>query len=806
MASLTLSGSTLVVSGLTSGYRYAFRVYYTTPSSSGDWRYPTSDTVVATSSSCNLSISISMTAAGSYSFYVNVWDGTNNTNTTTNTVRKTVDSGGTTSRTHYARTGDGVSYFYLGGNYINSTSAKSFTATTNTLTVSNIGLQSGYTTPYLLYYNVSASPTLWDYGYNSFSTSTTSIDATFSRRITLKATKSVTYYKYTQNVYVDNSFVTTATNSVNTSSTVRISALPAYSNYVGNYNFSYATANSRTYSASDYVSLSSSSTTIINLYFTTKQSTTTYPYRQLIFIDGSQVTSADNTTNTSSSVQVSTLSGYTRYKSDYDFQYATANNKNYAPSGSITLTADSMTYIYLYFTTKQSTTTYPYRQYVYVDDSLIATTDNTVNTSSSVQVSSLAGYTNNKNKYTFQYATANGKNYAASAYITLTADSMTYISLYFKSTGTGNTKYPYRQYVYVDNSLLTTTDNTVNTDSSVQISSLAGYTNYIDSYDFQKVIYNSTQYSSNATIRLQADTMSYIHIYFTTKTSGNFPYTQYIYLDGSLLTTVSNTTNTSGSISAYDLSGYTQYSTKYTFSHFEISGQVFSTNNTITFTRNKMMYISLYFLSTAETPIQPVLSVLSVQGTTVTLGIDKKGATAGVWVLIGQPEGNIIQIFTRTTDDTIILKDLLENTKYTVFLRHEIGSDYEQSRSISFTTGSKVQIAYFSWTSNDAANIKAGNDFSSFITATGWNNLCAKINECRTAKGQSKVSFSQVQSGQTLTAETYNNIKDYILSLTTAGTVAADVSKGSPAYATLFANSDSALKEAINRVIATLNS
>ena len=121
------------------------------------------------------------------------------------------------------------------------------------------------------------------------------------------------------------------------------------------------------------------------------------------------------------------------------------------------------------------------------------------------------------------------------------------------------------------------------------------------------------------------------------------------------------------------------------------------------------------------------------------------------------------------------------------------------------TKSSLPAISYFSWTSNDTANIKAGNSFSSFITATGWNNLTAKLNECRTRLGYTTISFTQANSGNIWTAEMYNTVKINISNLTSAGTVAADVSKGSIAYASLFANSSSALKEAINRVVATLN-
>ena len=733
MASLTLSGSTLVVSGLSSGTRYAFRVYYTTPSgSTGDWRHPTSGTVTATSSSCNLPIQMNMTTAGTYEFYVNVWNGTNNTNSTTNTVTKVVSGGGTTSRTHYARCGDGISYFYIGGNEIKSTGATSFTASTNTLTISNIGRTSGYSTPYLAYYNVSSSPNQWDVSYVSFSGSSYSIDASFSRRITLKATYQQTYYKYTQNVYVDGDFVNTATNSVNTSTSVRVSTLPAYTNYISEYTFNYATANNKTYSASDYIPLSSNSTTIINLYFKMK-STNTYPYRQLIFVDGSQVTS----------------------------------------------------------------------------------TDNTVNTNSSVQVSSLSGYINNKNKYIFQYATANGNNYAPSGYISLTQGSMTNIYLYFKSSGSGLSKYPYRQLIFVDGSQVTSTDNTVNTNSSVQISKLAGYVNYINNgYKFQKAVVNYVQYSANATIQLTENEMTQIYLYFKSQT-GIFPYTQYVYLDGSLLTTTQNTTNTEYQVEIASLAGYTNYKTKYNFQYVEADGKRYtqvegSIKPTIQLTKDKMTYISFYYTNDITSPsVTPTLTLKSVASNSASFSWSANGATKGTWTVTYSKTVGVPKRFGITpSEPTFTLSGLESNTTYRVYISHKGGDGTRKdSDTVTFTTNSgSTGISYFSWTSNDAANIKAGNSFSSFITATGWNNLTAKINECRMAKGDSAISFTQANKGNILTAEMYNTVKGYISSLMTAGTVAADVNKGDKCLATLFANSDGALKEALNRAIAALNS
>lgn len=571
MARLTLSGSTLVVSDLSSGTRYAFRVYYTTPSgSTGDWRHPSSGTVTATSSSCNLSIQINMTTAGTYKFYVNVWNGTNNSNSTTNTVTKTVSGGGTTSRTHYARCGDGISYFYIGGNQIKSTGATSFTASTSTLTISNIGRTSEYSTPYLAYYNVSSSPSQWDVDYVSFSSSSYSIDASFSRRITLKATKSVTYYPYTQYVYVDGKLQQTTQNTTNTSSSVRISSLAGYTNYIGTYNFNYASANNKQYAASAYVSLTAGSTTYISLYFLTK----TYAVAPTLSV--------------SSKTETTIMLNW---------------DKNGGSAGNYRLY---------------------YRQ---------------------------------------------GSSASWILYGTYTGTVATVTGL------TGGTSY----YFYVQN--------------------------YVSSSDYK----NSNQIGATT--------------------------------------------------------------------------------------------------EAAKVAVVPTLTIVSTDTNSISISWNKNGGTDGDWRVYYGLSTTSLSLYNIYSGSAATITGLQENTTYFVQVVNYIDSS-RQAKSMVLnakTKSSLPAIAYFSWTSNDTANIKAGNSFSSFITAAGWNNLTAKINECRRALGYTTISFTQANSGNILTAEMYNTVKNNISNLTSAGTVAADVSKGSIAYASLFANSSSALKEAINRVVATLN-
>lgn len=573
MATLSVSGMTLLITGLTSGKSYAFRVYYSGPNGSGNWRDPTSGTTTVNSTSYRISLnSLNMNTAGTYSFYINVWDSATNTNTTTNTATKTVTSGGgSTTRTHYARCGTGVSQFKIYNKIISSTTSTSFTCSEDTMSVSGISCSSGYSSPYTMAYNVSSSPSVWDAGSKTISSYET-IDATFTRRITISATKKVVYYPYTQYVYLDGSYLRNATNSSNTSSSVLVSSLPAY----------------------------------------------------------------------------------TAYKDTYKFNYATANGKNYASSAYISLTAGSSTSIYLYFLTKSNAVKPTVRISSVTEDSIMVSWDKNGGGSG---------------MWRLYYSTST----SSSSFTLFGSYSGTVATV----TGLSpNTTY----YFYVEN--------------------------YVSSSDTQKS------------------------------------------------TIVSGTT------------------------------------------------------SKAKTAVKPTLTIGTVTTNSIAVSWDKNGGTDGEWRVMYGTSATNIHLYGSYTGTSATITGLEENTTYYIQVVNFIDSTRSEGSSIKTATtkSSTPAISYFSWTSNDYNNIKAGNSFSSFITASGWNNLTAKINECRSALGQGTVSFTQANSGNTLTAEMYNTVKRYIASLTSAGTVAADVSTGSTAYATLFANSDSALKEALNRAIAALNS
>ena len=91
-----------------------------------------------------------------------------------------------------------------------------------------------------------------------------------------------------------------------------------------------------------------------------------------------------------------------------------------------------------------------------------------------------------------------------------------------------------------------------------------------------------------------------------------------------------------------------------------------------------------------------------------------------------------------------------------------------------------------------------------YLTAASWNRLTAKINEVRAARGYSSISFTTAYAGQTITAAIYNEAAHAIGDLAGAGSVST-VSAGTKLEATYFANSYSALKEALNRAISSYN-
>lgn len=238
----------------------------------------------------------------------------------------------------------------------------------------------------------------------------------------------VTIYNYLDgsNTLVNGSF----TGDINNTFYISASGTQ-YQTYSQQYEFQYFTLSTQSYNTTHDASypITIKSGLIVRAYYKSIR----YPYTAYVYINGSLVRTAQNTTNTESKVRISDLAAYTAYADAYDFQYAKVGNPSieYASYSLINLTRGSMTYISLYFVKKL----YPYTIYIYIDSMAGPTTTNTTNTESSVLISSLPAYINYAADYDFQYATVVGLSgqYNANSRITLTSGSTTGIRLYFKS-------------------------------------------------------------------------------------------------------------------------------------------------------------------------------------------------------------------------------------------------------------------------------------------------------------------------------------------------------------------------------------
>lgn len=195
----------------------------------------------------------------------------------------------------------------------------------------------------------------YEFQYFTLSTQSYNITHDASYPITIKAGLIVrAYYKsirypYTAYVYIDGSLARTTQNTTNTESKVRISDLAAYTAYADAYDFQYAKVgdSSVEYASYSLINLTRGSMTYISLYFVKKL----YPYTIYIYIDDTAGPTTTNTTNTESSVLISSLPAYINYAADYDFQYATVVGLSgqYNADSRITLTSGSTTGIRLYF-------------------------------------------------------------------------------------------------------------------------------------------------------------------------------------------------------------------------------------------------------------------------------------------------------------------------------------------------------------------------------------------------------------------------------------------------------------------------
>lgn len=400
-------------------------------------------------------------------------------------------------------------------------------------------------------------------------------------------------------------------------------------------------------------------------------------------------------------------------------------------------------------------------------------------------------------QYEFQYFTLSTQSYNtmhdASYPITIKAGLI--VRAYYKSI-----RYPYTAYVYIDGSLARTTQNTTNTESKVRISDLAAYTAYADAYDFQyaKVGDSSVEYASYSLIDLTRGSMTYISLYFVKKL---YPYTIYIYIDGTAGPTTTNTTNTESSVLISSLPAYINYAADYDFQYATVvglSGQ-YNADSRITLTSGSTTGIRLYFKSKIRS-VEPIINSVTTTSTTATINWSKNGGTEGVWVIYYGLSSASMVSGGYITSSPATITGLTPGKTYIFYIQNYVSSS-DKANSNSVTAATNEAIGYFAWTNDDATNIQTGQPVTN-LTASAWQNLIAKVAAC----GGSTGSIPTASSGTKITANHFNQMRNAISGLTGAGSVASSVTSGtSKVLASLFANATTALKEAINRAISAKN-
>ena len=400
-------------------------------------------------------------------------------------------------------------------------------------------------------------------------------------------------------------------------------------------------------------------------------------------------------------------------------------------------------------------------------------------------------------QYEFQYFTLSTQSYNtthdASYPITIKAGLI--VRAYYKSI-----RYPYTAYVYIDGSLARTTQNTTNTESKVRISDLAAYTAYADAYDFQyaKVGDSSVEYASYSLINLTRGSMTYISLYFVKKL---YPYTIYIYIDGTAGPTTTNTTNTESSVLISSLPAYINYAADYDFQYATVvglSGQ-YNADSRITLTSGSTTGIRLYFKSKIRS-VEPIISSVTTTSTTATINWSKNGGTEGVWIIYYGLSSASMASGGYVTSSPATITGLTPGKTYIFYIQNYVSSS-DKANSNSVTAATNEAIGYFAWTNDDATKIQTGQPVTN-LTASAWQNLIAKVAAC----GGSTGSIPTASSGTKITANHFNQMRNAISGLTGAGSVASSVTSGtSKVLASLFANATTALKEAINRAISAKN-
>ncbi len=284
--------------------------------------------------------------------------------------------------------------------------------------------------------------------------------------------------------------------------------------------------------------------------------------------------------------------------------------------------------------------------------------------------------------------------------------------------------------------------------------------------------------------------------------SAVYPYRQIVYIDGNEVSDATNSTYSENHITISDLSNYSYYINQgYVFHYATVGSSSIrrEASYSVPLTANSTTVIRLYFKSN-EHSVKPGITTLRSTVSTVAVTWTKNGATQGTWTLHYGPNRDNLQYTMSLSSSPATVTGLQSNTKYYFMIRHRCSaSDYKDSTIASIST--KLGLTAFAWTDNDAVKIKAQQPVSN-LTAASWNNLIAKIRSC----GGDTTAIPSATSGDGITANHFNQMRNAIAKLSGAGSVAGAVSSNSTIQATLFANASSALKEAINRVISIQNS
>ena len=247
---------------------------------------------------------------------------------------------------------------------------------------------------------------------------------------------------------------------------------------------------------------------------------------------------------------------------------------------------------------------------------------------------------------------------------------------------------------------------------------------------------------------------------------------------------------------------YQTYSQEYEFQYFRLASEGYATNHaateTIPITSGQAVRV---YYKTKITAVAPVISGVTLTKNTATITWDKNGGGYGSWTLYWGKTSYTAIGSQSIGSSPVTVSGLDPGTTYYFWIVNKAGTDSKTSNTVSGET--KAQIAAFAWTSDDASYIAAGKAVT-YLTAASWNRLTAKINEVRDARGYGSISFTTAYAGQTITAAIYNEAANAIGNLAGAGSVST-VSEGTKLEATYFANSYSALKEALNRAISSYN-